>query len=368
MVFQEGKLNQQAIDRLFETLATRYQRGEISTEKNRLAGTVEPPRADEIATLPAPGTPEREALEQRGRAVVEAGELGVVILSGGMATRFNYDHPKGLYPIYEGRSFLQMKLEAVKALGRRVPVYVMTSFATHEAVGAHLAEHGYFGLDPRDVVLFRQYRLPRLAPDGGMFRENGEVGYAAPGHGDFPHAFRESGALEDFLGRGGRYLLFSNVDNLGATVDPAIVGAHVAAGCEMTVEVAAKNPGDQGGAPARVNGRLQLVEGFAFPEGFDHDAIRVFNTANYVFTAAALARPVELPWYVVEKKVDGQKVIQFEHLAGDLSVALSVQFLLVEREERFLPVKSQDDVPAVQGVLARRWPAKLAVWRTSART
>ncbi|HEY9723153.1 MAG TPA: UTP--glucose-1-phosphate uridylyltransferase [Oscillatoriaceae cyanobacterium] len=361
-------MNQQAIDRLFGTLAARYEHGEISVEKNRLPGTVEAPRAEEIARLPEPGTPARQALEQKGRETVEAGKLGVVILSGGMATRFNYDHPKGLFPIYEGKSFLQMKLEAVQALGRRVPIYVMTSFATHEAVGAHLAENGYFGLDPRDVVLFRQYRLPRMAPGGGMFYEEGEVSYAAPGHGDFPYAFRESGALRDFLDRGGRYLLFSNVDNLGATVDPAIVGSHVASGKEMTVEVAAKNPGDQGGAPARVNGRLQLVEGFAFPEGFDHDAIHVFNTANYVFTAEALAREFELPWYVVEKKVDGQKVIQFEHLAGDLSVRLSTQFLLVDREERFLPVKSQSDVPEVQAVLSRRWPAKLAAWRTGART
>ena len=356
-------MNQATIEQLFRSLADRYQQGDLSKEKNVLSQPVEPPASGEIQALPAPGTPDREALASLGRQALESGQIGVVILAGGMATRFNYDKPKGVFPIFEGKSFLQLKLEAVKALGHRVPVFIMTSFATDAEVGRHLEANGYFGLPAEDVVRFQQYRMPRLAPDGGYFKEDGEVSYAAPGHGDFPFAFQASGALDRFLGQGGRYLLFSNVDNLGATVDLAIVGAHVRAGQQMTVEVAAKNPGDAGGAPARVGGRLQLVEGFAFPPGFDQDAIDVFNTANYVFSAEALKRDFPLPWYVVEKKVQGEKVVQFEHLAGDLSVFLETQFLRVDREERFLPVKNVEDVPGVQDVLSRRWQATLAALR-----
>ena len=51
----------------------------------------------------------------------------------------------------------------------------------------------------------------------------------------------------------------SNVDNLTATVDPAIVGAHIAANQPLTVEVAPKEPGDRGGAPAFVDGTLQIA-------------------------------------------------------------------------------------------------------------
>jgi UTP--glucose-1-phosphate uridylyltransferase len=350
----------QAIEALFSRLAKRYQTGELSKDKNVLPSGVEAPKTGEIEDLPAVGTSEHQALVSLGRKALDAGELGVVILSGGMATRFNYDKPKGVFPIFEGKSFLQLKLEAVKALGRPVPIYLMTSFATDDAIREHLEEHAYFGLDPALVMRFKQYRMPRLAPGGGTFMEDGEVSYAAPGHGDFPMAFRESGAYQGFEDRGGRYLLFSNVDNLGATVDLAIVGAHIRSGAEMTVEVAPKDPGDQGGAPARVSGRLQLVEGFAFPPDFDQDLITVFNTANYVFTAKALGADFELPWYVVEKKVEGQPVIQFEHLAGDLSTVLTTHFVRIEREERFLPVKNVTDVPGVQAILARRWPAKLA--------
>ncbi|MNS55500.1 putative uridylyltransferase [compost metagenome] len=355
-------MDKQAIDRLFHALAERYQRGELSKASNVLTQSVEPPAEGEIYRLPTDG-PARETLVAKGRQALESGQLGVVILAGGMATRFNYDKPKGVYPIFEGKSFLQLKLEAVKALGHRVPVFLMTSFATDPAVRAHLEDHGYFGLDPDDVVLFQQYQMPRMAPDGSMFEQEGRISHCAAGHGDFPFAFQGSGALDRFMGRGGRYLLFSNVDNLGATVDLAIVGEHIVTGAEMTVEVAPKNPGDQGGAPARVGGRLQLVEGFAFPADFDQNAVDVFNTANYVFSAEALARDFELPWYVVEKKVGGTPVIQFEHLAGDLSVFLKTTFVRVDREERFLPVKNVEDVPAVQAILAKRWPAKLEALR-----
>jgi UTP--glucose-1-phosphate uridylyltransferase len=156
------------------------------------------------------------------------------------------------------------------------------------------------------------------------------------------------------MANGGHTLLFSNVDNLGATPDPEIVGFHLAQGVQMTVEVAPKEPGDRGGAPALVDGRLQLVEGFAFPQGFDQDQVPVFNTATYCFDAMALDGTFELPWYIVEKRVEDQPVIQFEHLAGDLSTCLLSAYLQVDRQDRFIPVKTQGDVPEAQGLLKKK--------------
>lgn len=343
------------MEHIFENLVTRYRAGEWTAQSNSLTGEVEPPGPADIRRLPERGTPEYRDLEALGKKAVDSGEVGALILSGGMATRFNYDHPKGLYPILDGASFLELKIRWIREVSPTMPIFIMTSFATDAEVRAHLEEHAYFGADPGRVFLFQQYKFPRLNPDGSRFSSpDGSEDFAAPGHGDFVQALNESGALARFQSEGGKYLLFSNVDNLGATVDLAIVGWHVRQGLEMTVEVAEKAPGDKGGAPARVAGRMQLVEGFAFPAGFDQDQIRVFNTATYVFTAAALERTIELPWYVVEKKVDGQTVIQFEHLAGDLSCVLETGFLEVDRDERFIPVKSQSDVPAAQELIRRK--------------
>jgi len=340
---------------IFETLTQRFREGTLTAASNRLKAQVASPSPEEIARMPERGTPEYQALQRLGREALERGELGSVILSGGMATRFNYTLPKGCYPIFEGQSFLELKVRWIRQVAPQMPIYVMTSFATDEEVRRHFAEHDDFGAGPDQVRFFSQYRFPRLRPDGNLYHSaDGSEDFAAPGHGDFPEAIAASGLLDEFLAQGGKYLLFSNVDNLGATVDLAIVGWHIQKGHEMTVEVAAKAPGDKGGAPARVDGKLQLVEGFAFPEDFDQDSIPVFNTATYVFTAKALNRPFDLPWYVVDKKVDGETVIQFEHLAGDLSSDLRTGYLEIDRDERFIPVKSQGDVPEAQAKIRQK--------------
>jgi UTP--glucose-1-phosphate uridylyltransferase len=346
----------------FEHLARRFRDGTLTAASNRFASGVTCPQPGEIARMPESGTPAHQELLRLGQEALERGELGSVILSGGMATRFNYALPKGCYPIYEQQSFLELKIRWIRQAAPQMPIYVMTSFATDDAVQRHFAEHAGFGARDGQLHCFTQYRFPRLHPDGSPFKSpDGSEDFAAPGHGDFPSAIQASGLLDSFLAQGGKYLLFSNVDNLGATVDLAIVGWHIQQGREMTVEVAAKAPGDKGGAPARVNGKLQLVEGFAFPEDFDQDSIPVFNTATYVFTAEALQRPLDLPWYVVEKTVDGQRVIQFEHLAGDLSCHLSTGYLEVDRDERFIPVKSQADVPEAQAKIRRKLGLKASV-------
>lgn len=347
---------------IFENLVRRYREGTLTAASNRLSARVDCPGPQEIARMPERGTPAYQELVRLGQEALERGELGSVILSGGMATRFNYDRPKGCYPIFENQSFLELKVRWIRKIAPQMPIYVMTSFATDDAVRQHFAEHADFGAGPDQVRFFSQYRFARLRPDGSLYQSaDGTEDFAAPGHGDFPDAIASSGLLDEFLAQGGKYLLFSNVDNLGATVDLAIVGWHVKHHHEMTVEVAAKAPGDKGGAPARVDGKLQLIEGFAFPEDFDQDAIPVFNTATYVFTASALSRPVELPWYVVDKKVDGETVIQFEHLAGDLSCYLSTGYLEIDRDERFIPVKSQGDVPAAQAKIRQKLGRMAAV-------
>ena len=140
-----------------------------------------------------------------------------------------------------------------------------------------------------------------------------------------------------------------NVDNLGARVDPVVLGHHIQSGCEMTVELAPKWPDDVGGSPFRYLGRTQLIEQLRYPEGFDPDIVEVFNTNTFTFSAAALDRDFDLGWYYVEKEVEGQKAVQVEHLIGEMTTHLSTSFLQVRRSgarSRFLPVKTPEDLQA----------------------
>ncbi len=328
---------------LFDRLRGQLRAGEMGQEKNRITSDIRP-SADAWTPLPDPGTAEHQALEGAGNQAISEGKVGVIVLNGGMATRFGGVVKCGV-KVIDDRSFLDLKLAQIRAVSQgTVTTYLMNSFATYGETRALVADLGLGD----DVRHFRQNVMLRVTPDTELFRdEDGRPSLNAPGHGDLTFALRETGVLSSFIDQGGELLMMSNVDNLGATLDPAIIGAHLRSGGEMTVELVEKEPGDKGGAPALVDGRVEIVEGFRFPEDFDQDQIPVFNTNTFVFNARSLDRDFPLTWFAVRKKVSGKEVVQFERLAGELTSFLESRYLLVPRKGnrgRFLPVKDPNEL------------------------
>ena len=327
---------------------------------NAVRGHLAPLPPEAIAALPPIGTPERARLRELGLARIRAREIGVVILAGGMATRFG-GVVKAVVPADDERTFLEVKYDDVCELatfaGVKIPTLVMSSFATHGAIVIHAKDLRRAAIGDRSAFdVFPQLVALRLTPEGHLFHEaSGELSPYATGHGDLTFALRASGALARFRAAGGTTLLMSNVDNLGATVDPALIGLHAELGGAITAEVVRKVPGDKGGAPALVDGVPQIVEGFRFPPGFDQDTISVFNTNTFVLDAQAIDRDFELPYYRVEKQVEGAKVIQFERLVGELTRLLPARFVEVARtgpDCRFLPVKDPDELERQRPLIA----------------
>jgi UTP--glucose-1-phosphate uridylyltransferase len=281
-----------------------------------------------------------------------ARKVGAIVLAGGMATRFG-GVVKAVVPADGDRSFFRCKHDDARALavaaGAPVPVLVMSSFATHDTLVEHIGGASNTSVFPQFVAL-------RLTPEGELFRgDDGELSPYATGHGDLTFALRASGALARFRDAGGTTLLMSNVDNLGATLDPAVIGMHAELGGAITVETVRKIAGDKGGAPALLDGVPQIIEGFRFPPAFDQDSIEVFNTNTFVLDAAAIDRDFALPYYRVEKQVDGRTAIQFERLVGELTATLPTRFIEVPRtgeDARFLPVKDPDELERSRAAIA----------------
>ena len=306
----------------FEELRQRVASGELSRESNIVRGGVEPLREDELVRLP-------------DEAGADLDGVAAAVLNGGMATRFG-GAVKGLVEAVDGVCFLDWKLRDAEQAG--VPLVLMNSFATDDATREHLGA--------RDVVVFSQSVSLRLNPDGSLFP--GPSPYS-PGHGDFADLV----PVERLRALGVRTLMLSNVDNLGARVDPRVLAAHRRAGNPLTVEVAA-SAGDPGGAPARVGGRPMVVEGFRFPPGFDAASLPVFNTNSLVIELDALERRYPLTWLYVEKDVDGRTAVQLERLVNEVSAFLPTTYLLVPRDgprSRFVPVKTPEDLERAQPLL-----------------
>lgn len=333
----------------FEALRSKVASGELSVESNVVAGTLEPPAADELTPLPEPGAAGYEDARTAGIDALRAGTVGQVVLAGGMATRFG-GVVKAVLEAVDGRSFLEAKLsstrELERALGAGVAVALMTSFATDEDVRRHVAARGL-----GEPLVFHQFVSLRLEADGSLFLDaDGRPSLYAPGHGDLFQAIRNSGALDELREKGVRVVTVSNVDNLGARVDPVVVGMHLLGGRPVTAEVAPKE-GDMGGAPVRVDGRLQLLEGPRFPPGFDQDLVPVFNTNTAVFDLDALDREYDLTWMVVEKTVEAREAIQLERVYHEVTRFVPTTYLVVARRGprgRFLPIKTPGDLVAAQ--------------------
>ncbi|MBI5367363.1 MAG: UTP--glucose-1-phosphate uridylyltransferase [Planctomycetes bacterium] len=250
-----------------------------------------------------------------------------------------------------GRSFLTLKVADLRATARRaagrLPVLLMNSFATDAPTAALLAAQ-----PPRPELAlstFAQAISVRLTEAGDIFTgADGHPSLYAPGHGDLTDALRRF-ALAALRAAGVRTLVMANLDNLAAGVEPAIVGHHRERHAQMTVEVVRKEKGDKGGAPALLDGRLQIVESMRFPPTFDQDAIPVFNTNTFVLELEPLDRDFPLDQFCVKKKVDDRDAIQFERLAGQLSAFLETGCIEVPRagpDGRFLPAKDAEEITA----------------------
>jgi UTP--glucose-1-phosphate uridylyltransferase len=321
--------------------------------RNRLSGAVLPPQPGDLVDAPVPGSAEHAALSELGLAAIRRGELALCVLAGGMATRMG-GVVKALVDALPGRTFLDLRL-AENAhwsgiSGQSVPLWLMTSEPTNGPIQSALAARGA----PAHVATFEQFVSLRITPEGRLFRDDqGEPSVYATGHGDLPDALRKSGLLASFRANGGRYVWIANIDNLGATIDPALLGAHIRSQAQVSVELVDKVGSDRGGGPVRWNGRKIIVEEFRLPLGFDPQTVPVFNTNTFLVSADALAE-LTFDWtYVeVEKKAFGRTSVQFERLIGELTVAHEPQFLRVPRDgtvSRFLPVKDTDELERRRG-------------------
>ncbi len=320
------------------------------------------------------------ALKNIGAEALKNDELLVFWLNGGAATRYfdgskvspdEYElykqdldaisndiktSPKGITPVHKDMSYLELKIRNLLKLTKQHKLAVhphillMNSFITDEATRTHLKTlfKKYPALDPdRFHFVVQQPTIPRFSNVKDLknvdvfVNSRGNLSYAPCGHGDFIYL------LQDYL-RNTRvpnikYMFFANIDNLGSTITPDLLGYHIAHQQGRTVELAAKEAGDKGGAPCFVDNELIIVEQMKFPKQFDQSTIPWFNTNTFWFTIQNLLEFNEdLPLVLAEKTIGDNDVIQLEHFACDVNI--SSKFIVVPRVKRFWPVKRYVDL------------------------
>jgi len=312
-----------------------------------------------------------EAHRETGMARLD--RVVVIKLNGGLGTSMGLDRAKSLLPVRGRLSFLDLIARQVLALrervGAKIPLLLMNSFRT--AADSERALADYPDLVSEDLGLgFLQNRVPKILSDGmvpAVFPDDPELEWCPPGHGDIFTAIAASGLLDRLLETGIEYAFVSNADNLGAVLDPVILGFMAAKRVDFLLEAADRTAADRkGGHLCRLkNGRLTLRESAQCPpeaESAFQDVShhRYFNTNNVWLHLPTLAELLAehhgflpLPTIVNHKALDprdptSSPVFQLETAMGTaISLFPRAAAIRVPRH-RFSPVKNTNDLLAVR--------------------
>lgn len=319
------------------------------------ADTLTPPAADRAAAL----------LKQ---AVL-------IKLNGGLGTGMGLEKAKSLLPVRGEDTFLDLIARQVLRLrgqtGGEVPVFMlMNSFSTSDDSAAHLAAR-FPQLGGTETWELMQNKVPKVLASSlepAPWPANSDQEWCPPGHGDIYACLAGSGWLDRLLGSGVRYAFVSNSDNLGATLDPAILAWFVDSGMPFAMEVTRRTESDKKGGHLAVrlrDGQYLLRESAQCPkEDEKHfqniDLHRYFNTNNLWIDLQALKSALDandglipLPPIMNKKTVDPRDsssaaVIQLETAMGAAIECFQGAGAIEVSRIRFAPVKTTSDLLAVR--------------------
>ncbi|MFZ5571011.1 MAG: UTP--glucose-1-phosphate uridylyltransferase [Thermodesulfobacteriota bacterium] len=295
-------------------------------------------------------------------------QTAMIKLNGGLGTSLGLRRTKSLLKALNGKSFLETIL--YQADVQNVQLVLMNSFHTHAETRAAIHR-----IQPRSMPLFfLQHQFPKVLQDDfapAQWPIDPRLEWSPAGHGDLFAALYFSGILQELLNKGIKYAFVSNADNLGAVVEPSLLGYFAAHDLAFMMEVAERIRNDQKGGhlACRADGTLVLRELAQCPRQ-DLNAFsdirrhRLFNTNNiwlhlgHVKEIMSAGQGFRLPFFANPKTLDptdarSPAVYQIETAMGHaIGLFPKATAVLVPRR-RFLPVKKSSDLLIVRSDLMR---------------
>lgn len=327
--------------------------------------------------MPARPGPDRRheyiSARQRGEELLRGGRIAAFTVAGGQGTRLGVSGPKGMVEVTPIRHkslfqlFAEMNLAAQRRYQSRIPWYIMTSPANHQATHEYLSANNYFGLSAADVRLFPQGTLPAFDFHGKLLMDDRHrLSLGPDGHGGSLKALVKSGAIAEMKSRGISAISYFQVDNpLVNPFDPLFLGLHDLKQSEMSTKVTPKaHDLEKVGNLCLSGGRLKVIEYSEISEAVarerNPDGSRRFDAANLAihaldvkFVERIAGQAAGLPLRRAEKaipfideharRVDPRtpNAVKLETFVFDvLPMAANPLLLEVDRGEEFSPVKN----------------------------
>jgi UDP-N-acetylglucosamine/UDP-N-acetylgalactosamine diphosphorylase len=361
------------IERIDFALLDKLYRGRNDLGNFReLANRASPPPAFRLDKSQNPFSVEDAT--QRAETALRASAVGTILVAGGQGTRLGFDHPKGMYEIgpVSHHTLFEIHVEkivaAAKRYGVRIPLYMMTSPATHDETVGFFKAHKNFGLPDDDLMIFCQGTMPAIEEATGkvLLEAPGRLALSPDGHGGMLAAMDREGVLDDIERRGIKDLFYFQVDNpLVDICGREFLGYHLLSDSEMSTQVICKrNPLDRVGNVVEVDGRLMVIEYSDLPDDVADrrsadGSLEIWagSIAVHIFSAALFRRlskdAAALPFHLARKKVahlneNGERVepkepnaIKFERFIFDLMPSAKNAIVAeIDPQEGFGPLKN----------------------------
>ena len=294
----------------------------------------------------------------------------IIKLNGGLGTSMGLDKAKTLLPVREGKTFLDLIVEQIKAAratyAAPLPLLFMNSFRTRDDTLGHLERYPDLAVAGLPVD-FLQNAEPKITADTLEPIEwpaDPTLEWCPPGHGDVYTALVGSGVLDALLKAGMKYASISNGDNLGAAPDAQLAGWFASTGAPYAAEICPRTINDRKGghlAIRRADDQLILrdtAQTAAEEMDFFTDEHRhpYFHTNNLWIDLEQLKAALQergavlgLPLIHNVKTVDpadssSPKVIQLETAMGAAIEVFKGATAIAVPRSRFQPVKTTNEL------------------------
>ena len=339
------------------------------------------PESAPIATPSPPpmiplADPDRASARQKGLETLGRGEVGVMLLAGGVGTRLGHPGPKGSYPLLPLTSmtlfqfFAESLLRRQKEVETSIPWWIMTSPSNHEETLQYFRDHQFHGLNSADVIILPQEELPVIDPRRGRILRKGpgQILFSPDGHGGAIRLMQRHADL--FRDRGIRHVYTHQVDNPLAPIgDPELVGLHLAHQSRFSSKAVAKtDPDEKVGVFCQTGEHLRIIEYSELGEEERHRrdddgqlSFRAGNVAMHVIDLdfilgdeSGTTPALPMPFHMAKKSVrhwldndwhesESPNSVRFETFIFDV-LPLSDKAIVVEasRDLEFAPVKNRE--------------------------
>ncbi|GMH33977.1 hypothetical protein BSKO_01811 [Bryopsis sp. KO-2023] len=166
------------------------------------------------------GSDDYQRYEAKG--VSEAFHCAFVLVAGGLGERLGYSGIKVALPTESatGRSYLQLYAESILALQSKaragghkdctLPFILMTSDDTHAKTLAFLDDNKCFGMEPGQIHLIKQEKVPCLADNDAHIALSGQftIQTKPHGHGDIHSLLHSTGLVKKWKENGIKWVCF----------------------------------------------------------------------------------------------------------------------------------------------------------------